>query len=176
MNLEQFEQLAGSIESLATVVALLIGGFWTYRKFIRQREDFPHIDFSVDLRFVAVQGDTWVVEVIAWLENKGKVQHRISDFYFELAYLKNSDELIDAQEYGGQLLFPNNAIKASWLPAEWSYTFIEPGIRTHYSYITTIPCDAGIALLHGFFKYENGIEFHSAETCAAIPSKNTVAA
>lgn len=75
MNPENFSHVAGSIESLATVVALGIGGYWTYRRFIRQRENCPFIEFTVDVHFVGRQGGKWIVELIAYLENKGKVQH-----------------------------------------------------------------------------------------------------
>lgn len=169
LSFEHISQLAGSIESLATVIALLLAGVWGYRRFVRQREDYPHIDFKVDLRFVDLHHESWVVEVIARLENKGRVQHRINEFTFDLRYLKGSDELKHAGQFGGQILFPHEAAKGSWLPKEWSYTFIDPGISTHYSYITAIPKEARIALLHGWFSYQEGCEFHSAEKILRVP-------
>ncbi|MDX1479462.1 MAG: hypothetical protein R3301_17230 [Saprospiraceae bacterium] len=41
MNLEQLEQLFGGLESLATIIALIIAGIWTYRVFIRNRQNKP---------------------------------------------------------------------------------------------------------------------------------------
>ncbi len=169
MDLSQLSFLLGSIESLATVIALIVGGLWAYRRFVRQREDYPHIDFTVDLKFVAVHGDSWIVEIIACLENKGCVQHQISDFDFDLRYLEHSDELQLADRFGGQVLFPHKAAQGSWLPEDWGYTFIEPGIRTHYSYIAALPAQAHIALLHGWFAYRGDREAHTAEKIVPVP-------
>ncbi|MEJ2363659.1 MAG: hypothetical protein P8075_01955 [Deltaproteobacteria bacterium] len=176
MNFEKLSQLAASIESIATVIALVLGGLWAYRRFVRQREDYPHIDFRVDLRFVGLHSGSWVVEIIAWLENKGRVQHKISKFTFDLRYLIDSDKLQRAEQFGGQILFPHKAAKGSWLPQDWEFTFIDPGIRTHYSYIGTLPAEARIALLHGWFEYQGGREWHSAEKIVPVPEGPSAAA
>jgi hypothetical protein len=73
MTFENFNHLAGAIESIATLAALIVGGYWTYTRFIKQRENFAFIEFTVDINFIGKQNAWWIVELIAYLENKGKV-------------------------------------------------------------------------------------------------------
>jgi hypothetical protein len=91
MSCEEFNHLAGGISSIATTLALIVGGIWTYRRFVRTREAYPKIEFTVDLAFVRKQGGFWVVEAIANMENKGLVRHSIRKFTFDLRYMLPSD-------------------------------------------------------------------------------------
>jgi hypothetical protein len=169
MTTESFHHLVGGISDIATVLALVFGGLWTYRLFIRRREDVPHIEFSVDVNFVGVQDDQWLVEILALLDNKGQVRHSISDFTFDLRCV-SSDE---ALRHGGeginyQLEIPHKLKEGSWMPRGWAYTFIEPGLRTRYSFISTVPVSASFVLVHGRFSYSKE-DFHTADRLVKVP-------
>ena len=167
MNLEDFNHLAGAIESLATVLALVVGAYWTYTRFIKQRENFAFIEFTVDMNFIGKQDGSWVVELIAYLENKGKLQHRFSDLSFDLEALFRHDPVQSNEQYGGQAFFPHEIAKRPWLPAG-SY-FIEPGIKAKYSYVARVPEEATFVMLHGRFTYENQPAWHTAERTLTVP-------
>ena len=79
-TVEDFNNVASAIASMATTISLAVGGFWIYRRYIREEEKYPHIESSAEIEFVGKQGDFWIVELIGTLENKGKVQHKISRF------------------------------------------------------------------------------------------------
>jgi hypothetical protein len=113
MAYEEFNQLAGAIESLMTILALAIGGYWAYWRFIRQREGRPHVQFSADIVFIRKQGDWWIVEFVAWLENKGKVQHLIKDFHFDVHALFADDPVEVSADFRGQVFFPHEIAKGS---------------------------------------------------------------
>jgi hypothetical protein len=169
MTLEEFNNLAGGVESFATLVALCVGGYWAYTRFIRQRESYAFIEFTVDINFVGRQSGFWIVELIAHLENKGKVQHRFSDLTFHLEALFTSDPVCQNAQFGGQTYFPHEIEKRSWLPSG-SY-FIEPGLKAKYSYIAQIPEDASFVMLHGRFTYENQPAWHAAERTLSVPRR-----
>ena len=133
MTYEEFNLLAGGIGSLGTAAALLVAAFWTYTRFVRQREDFPLIDFSADVTFVGVHEDAWVVELTSTIENKGKVRHRMVDFKFDLFALQPGDRLEPRQEFGGQVAFPHTVVEGSWLPKRFDYFHIDPGTKAKYS-------------------------------------------
>src|ERR1019366_7334549 len=99
---EDLKNLAAAIQTIATVAALAVGGYWTYRKFIHQREDFAYIEFTVDIHVIGKQGRNWIVELIANLENKGKVPHHFHDLVFFLDALNSGDELQVSDRFGGQ--------------------------------------------------------------------------
>lgn len=168
MSLESLNHLAGAIESIATVIALGVGAYWTYTRFIKQRENFAFIEFTVDMNFVGKQDGKWIIELIAYLENKGKVQHRFSDLSFDLAALFKTDPVRSNEQYGGQAFFPHEIAKRPWLPPG-SY-FIEPGLKAKYSHVVHVPEEAAFVMLHGRFTYENQPAWHTAERTLAVPT------
>jgi hypothetical protein len=169
MNLEKFNSLAGGLESLATVVALAVGAYWTYTRFIKQRENFAFIDFTVDVNFVGHQDAKWIVELIAYVENKGKVQHQFSDLSFDLAALFQNDPVQSSQQFGGQALFPHEIARRPWIPP--GTYFIEPGVKAKYSYVAHIPGESSYVMLHGHFTYKDQTASHTAERTVSVPPK-----
>jgi hypothetical protein len=88
-----FKDYATGAQSIATVVALFLGGWWTYLKFFKFREGKPKIDLTLDVIFVRRQGAQWIITVEALVENKSKGRHKFKDLTFEIRYTLPSDEL-----------------------------------------------------------------------------------
>lgn len=168
-GLQQTEIVFKIIQSAATGIALLIGAIWAFYKFYRQRENYSLIDFTVDVEFHSQKDDWWIVELIAYIENKGKVQHRIQDFEFELASLNANDEVTIAEQFGSQVYFPNILSRGSFLQKKYKYFFNEPGLKNKYSFVARVPKDANTVLLHSWFKYLDGKHSHSAEVTKKVP-------
>jgi hypothetical protein len=144
------------------------------REDLRQNEErghVPRVDFRVDIRFVAPHHDSWVVEVLAFIDNKGTVKYETQLLKFELRALLESDPLATGNEsIGFQTEIPHVLTTGSWLPPSWSGTFIEPGISTKYSFVASVPQGATVVLLHGLVKYVSDTEVtHTAEAIAAVP-------
>lgn len=55
MSYAEFDNFAGALSSLATIVALVVGGWWAYGRFVRTRDAWPKLKFSVDIEFVCKQ-------------------------------------------------------------------------------------------------------------------------
>lgn len=167
LSFEDFNLLAGGVESVATVLALCIGAYWTYTRFIKQRENYAFIEFSIDINFVGKQHGKWIIELIAYLENKGKVQHQFSDLSFDLAFLMHDDAVESSKKYGGQALFPHELPRCPWIPL--GNYFIEPGLKAKYSYVAQIPERATYVMLHGHFTYKDQPATHRAERTLSVP-------
>jgi len=135
------------------------------------RETAERIDFSVEVRFVARHGESWLVELAALLDNNGLVRYETRELTFDLRCIYPEDDLVPGPEIDGQTRIPHLLVDGSWLPTGWRHTFIEPGLSTRYSYVTTVPCSASAVLLHGRFSYlpESGRTFHTAETFQPVP-------
>jgi hypothetical protein len=170
MTFQEFNQLAGAIGSLASVFALAIGGYWAYWRFIRQREGRPHVQFSADIVFIRKQGEWWIVEFVAWVENKGKVQHLIKDFYFDVRALLVEDAVEVSDDFRGQVFFPHRIAEGSWMPEGMNETFIDPDVKTHYSYIARVHESAAVLLMHTWFKWADENAQHSTEKTVNVPS------
>jgi hypothetical protein len=176
MTYQEFNQLAGAIESLVTLLALAIAGYWAYWRFIRQREGRPNVQFSADIVFIRKQGEWWVVELVAWLENKGKVRHLIKDFHFDVRALYADDPVCNDERFRGQVYFPNEVAKGCWMPEEKSETWVDPGVKTHYSYITRVAERATVLLMHTWLTYSDESVFTSTEKTVSVPSVQPEAA
>jgi len=173
MTYEEFNHLAGGIESIATVLALAAAGYWAFRRFVKQREDFPYIEFIADIVPIGTQGDWRIVELISYIENKSKVQHRMGDFCFDLFALNAGDEVKISDDFGKQVHFPNKVVRGSWLPEGTDFFFVEPGVRAKYSFIPRVPGQATFVILYSRFNYPDGETSHSAERTIQFPTQTS---
>ena len=92
MHYEVFKNLTAGIASIATTVAIGVGGYWTYGRFIRSREAEMKVDLNLDLYFVHKQGPNWIVEGVALLNNVGNVRLEFESINYELHYAQASDD------------------------------------------------------------------------------------
>ena len=150
--------------------ATLVGGFWIYSKFVRGQEKYPNIDFTADMTIIGAQGNWMLVELLAYVDNKGKAQHRMRDFRFDLYGMFPGDAVLTDERWGGQVNFPHEICKGSFLPAHWNYFFVDPGTKAKYSFIARVPIEATFLILHCRFEYtDRGKVGHTAERTVAIP-------
>lgn len=153
MTFKEFSEFAGGIQSLASVIAIFIGGVWVYFKFIRQQENFSHVQSAAEIVPISKQGDSWIVELIAVLENKGKVTHQFEQFEFDLNGLSKEDAVRSAEQWGGQVDFCRNIAKGSFFPQRMQKFFIGPGVTARYSWIARVPVEMSVINLHCTFAY-----------------------
>jgi len=119
------------LQAVVTLGAAAIAGIWAIFKVAKRREHSPRIEFTVDVEFVGRQKGTWLVMVIAWLDNKGLVRHKIGKFTFDLRIMNPTDSVEDGgKEINFQTRIPKELKKGSWIPEHWEWTFIEPGLKT----------------------------------------------
>ena len=151
-------------QSIVTILSIIVGGWWVYAKFVRAQEKYPNIEFSADINVIGEQGDALIVELIAYVENKGKAQHRMEEFNFDLNGLLPQDPVLVVQKWGGQIDFPHEVCVGSFLPAHYDYFFVDPGTKAKYSFIARAPRETAFLILHCRFEYVGrGKTGHSAE-------------
>ncbi len=171
MEVQKVKLIFEIIASGVTTLAIIAGGIWAYFRFVRQRENSALIDFSVDIKFISKKNNWWVVEVLAYIENRGKVQHRIKEFTFDLSSLDVENSVETSSRYNNQVYFPNDVAEGSFLPNNCSFFFIEPGLKNKYTYVARIPLTADLLILHSSFKYLNSKHFHTAEVTLKVPKE-----
>jgi hypothetical protein len=170
MTIENWKDVGAAVQSFATVASLIIGGFWVYRRFSRQEESYPKIEFTADLNFVGRQAGWWIVEVIAVVENKGKVPHHMREFKFDLNALYSEDPVELSKKWGNQVDFIRPVAEGSFLPEKYENFFIDPGVRAKYSYVTRVPAEARFLILHCWFRYSDRKKAgHAAEKSVRVP-------
>jgi hypothetical protein len=167
-----WKDLAAIFQSIGTLAVAIFAGAWALWRFQLRQERFPHIETSADIQVIGEHGDNWIIELIAYMENKGTAQHRMTLFDFDLSSLEASDAVLDADRYGGQVLFPHTIKKGSFLREGADYYFIDPGIKSKYSYVTKASKSASFLIFHYWFNYDDREHrSHAAERTIKLPNK-----
>lgn len=169
-TLTNFKDLAQGVQAIGTVLGLGVAGIWAYLRYVRQGDRWSHVETSADILLLGWQNGLWLVELQAILENKGKVEHRVRDFEFDLAGLSVDDPLEPDLRWGGQIDFPQKLAKGSFLPKYLDYFAVGLGVKARYSFIAEIPEGIAFAMLHCSFRYVDRINFaHAMEKTMRIP-------
>jgi hypothetical protein len=166
------------IESIVKIIAIIIGAIWVYFKFIRTRENHPKIEFNVDVKLLGRQDGKILIEVLAELENKGLVRHLIKKFSCNVLILKSTDSVVHGDEkINNQLLFEkynpvnlqtdNKQERINLIIKDWCESFIDSGIKQHYTYLTDIPDSTTFVSIYSQFYYKNN-DFQTAQRTFSI--------
>ncbi len=173
MTLDQFDKLISSIQAIVTTASIIIAGVWAYNRFIRQQENFPNLVFSADINIIGRQDTEWLVELIAIVENRGKVQHKMENFTFVFDALYKDEKLNSSKDWRDQIDFPHAIARGTFLPDTMKYFFVDPGTSAKYSYITKLPAQATFAILHCNFTYIDKRNYtHTAERTIKVKDQN----
>jgi hypothetical protein len=167
MDWTELFSIIGKITSTALALA---GSWWAFEKWRKRDEHFPRVWFEVSINFIGAQDGQIICELVATLENKGVVPLKIRDFTFVLRGLADSDPL----ERGGprirnQLNFPDKLDEGRFVPEDWEYSFVYPGIKTEYNFVTAIPQHISFVRMQGDFAYLMNGETHHAAKILKVP-------
>ena len=157
------------IKSLSALLAVL-GGLWAIYKFYIRDEHFPRIQFDVEINFIGKEKDQHIIEIIAYLENKGVVPIKLTELEFSLRGLKHGEELVEGNEnINKQLFLPHKVKEAPWLSDTWNYTFVYPSVRTRYTHVAMVSDVYSFLLVRGLFIYESDEDFHTSAKLVQVP-------
>lgn len=73
--ISQFKHMITVLKDVTTIVAIIIGGIWTYRAFIRRRESYPKakVTHRITCRIIPEVHDSILLQVCAIVENIGDI-------------------------------------------------------------------------------------------------------
>jgi hypothetical protein len=154
-DFEGMRNFAASVQSVVTAGSFIVGGFWVYLKYVKQVENFAHIESTADINIIGDHGDYWIVEFAGIVENKGKVRHKIHDLKFDVNALFFDDVVETSTSWGGQVDFPHKIIEGSFLPRNTKYFFVDPGVKARYSFNGRVDKQAHMVVFHWWFEYGN---------------------
>jgi hypothetical protein len=175
LTAQTFAHLADGVESLLTATALLVAAAWTYRRFVKRREEHARLAFDPTIRFVTELDDVWMIEVVAAIENKGEVRHVIKEIKYEL-------ELCDVAPTGlltstgsiASILMSQKVEARSWLPDGVEYIFVEPAVKSEFCACAAIPKSTRLICLRGYFSSGERREFFFGERLFALPKPSSL--
>ena len=154
-----------------TAAAAIAGGWWAVEKWRRRDEHFPRMFFEVSANFLGTQNGQWIVEVVALLENKGVVPLKIRHFGFVLRGLRVTSPVERGDEsIRGQVRFADVLAEGPFIPTSWAYSFVYPGVKTEYNFVTTIPADVSFVRVQADFEYVSPGRSHHAAKILKVPN------
>jgi len=160
-----------SLGKALTAVGAIAGGWWAFEKWRRRDEHFPRMFFEVSANFLGMQDGQWIIEVVALLENKGVVPLKIKSFGFLLRGLRSTSRVERGDEsIRGQVLFPDVLAEGPFIPSSWAYSFVYPGVKTEYNFVTTIPADVSFIRVQADFEYVSPGRSHHAAKILKVPN------
>ncbi len=175
-NLDDFKKFGDLLRFTVELIALTIGSSLGFYRFILKKEFHPKIQFNIDLNVIDKTSKGWLIEVIAFIENKGSVRHIIyaKDFTFTVRYLTKKSNISNnttiQEEKFYTLNFDNKVDDGTnkgyfqMLPNFFGETFIDPSVTQKYSCPLSIPKDATHVLVISKFRYKDlNMDFHTAQ-------------
>jgi hypothetical protein len=163
------------VESGVKVAAVLIGGSWTYWKFVIQRASEPATDLDIDVRFVGKQDAKWVIEITVTLENKSQVRLQYQDFQISARYLLTSDKIEDGGPKVNHQLGVMRTIDERIGGAKRYFSnveYINPIQVFRQRYITYIPGDSAFLWIQTkFFFHLKGLVKVNSQKIFRVPNE-----
>lgn len=174
--LENIGGVVSILADLVQVAAVFVAGAWTWKRFIRTRDDHPHLDVTAGLEIIgehmALGGPAILAVVTATVHNAGKVRHTISAMHFNLRAVLLEDDLHTSEVVLGQVAFPCKLYdEQRFFPRSWVWSFVEPGATNVYRYSVVIPTNARFALVSVKLPLAGDDEFFASWKIVDLPQR-----
>lgn len=150
------------LQSIITITAIILAGAWTVYRFGIAREQYPKLQFELQLNKLGTSRDKVIVELIAVITNKGIARQYIKGFRFniltfddempfDMSDLKIEKRLkfkklnkSDHQDAKGEL---------SWIDSKYP-VFVDGGISREFRYVTALDKDVRFVMIYSKFDHE----------------------
>jgi hypothetical protein len=135
-----------SLSSVAQVIALVIGGWWTYRLFVRQRVDKARANITHSIQSTLLPGDSQrFVRVVVNIHNVGNVELKPPGGYteIEVAEISPGQDKVGWKRHGDEYKLPFRRDGLTLEPGEverYSVDFSVPAQHEMFQVHTRIEC------------------------------------
>lgn len=154
LTIEEAKAVAEILESVATVVALIVGGYWTYQRFVRQRTEIAQGWIRCRASSLASAIGSRLLDVECELGNSGKVLIPIEKVKLIVRQVEPMTDCkaLAGRSEGAEYAFPWPEIARR----EWRWPAgaaeIEPGESQTLSWSFQLMPDLEVVELLGYFE------------------------
>jgi len=112
--LSNIQDISGIILDIATVIALLVGGIWTYLLFVKQRLSYPRINITLKVDHIPVTESHNLVYVEIQHDNKGSILFSAEKAELRLRQVIPLDKTISEEILLGKDPLSNEETVVEW--------------------------------------------------------------
>lgn len=144
-----------NLSHLITIFALIAAGVWTLYRFGIAREQYPKLQFDLNLVQLGMSRDKHVVELVAMITNKGIARQYIHDFRFNILYFDDTMpfDLTDPK-IEKRLKFHELDKGLKWVNSEYP-AFIDGGMSHEFTYVTALDKSVRFVMIYSKFDHES---------------------
>jgi hypothetical protein len=132
--------LVGDIQKIATVIGIIIGGFWAYYNYFRGRIYSPHLELTSSGQYIEDNGAQFIIATFS-LKNPGLSRVKIRQEGSIIEISLHDRQKYSAEEYGYEVDWKDILQYSVFKAHRW----IEPGELIHETRMFAIPVSKFLA-------------------------------
>lgn len=161
------KDLAQTLAAVATTIAILVAGVWTYRLFIEQRTSEPRPRVTQEVAHHALTADTTLLHVIFRIENIGHVKMDLGPALTIVRQVSPPDSGFVSQLRARRPYHADDSTKVLWpILAQRVYSFdgviVEPGETEFWALDFLVPVSADVVTV------QSGLTLAGVDTASSI--------
>jgi hypothetical protein len=157
--------------SLFTILALTLAGIWSLYRFGLSREQYPKLQFDLNINKLGISRDKQIVELVAVISNKGIARQYIKGFRFNILTFDDetpfdmSDPKIEKRLKFNKLNKGTEDSKGelSWIDSHYP-VFVDGGISREFRYVTAVDKDVRFVMIYSKFDHEEKRWFYKDQS------------
>lgn len=178
MTLEQWKSVAGLVESFAKIVALVVGGSWTYLLFVKKRTAFPRAEVTHTCAAYPIDDSRSVLRVTLTVKNKSDVLMQIMSGRVVVQQIAPFADDVDEVPLG--FVGAGDTFEYSWPQiggrvfeyASDRYVEVEPGESDAIDFDVFIPADVRVVQIYSYLKNVSKTTRELGWNCTSIHRLN----
>jgi hypothetical protein len=162
-GVETWKSIMEAVQSFATVIALIIGGIWTYKLFIEERESYPHVKISQNLTGKLISPEWYWIQLSITTENTGKSLAHIDKADLRVQQISPLPKNVIAYVTEKQIPVPHDYLHIEWkLLCRYVRPFpvtLEPGESDTNDVEFVIPAWLKTVKIYSYLENTSGEEY-----------------
>lgn len=155
---EENVRLFQTIQAILTIVAILVGGFWTYLLFVKKRQKYPAANTSHCVSNRPIIDGKVLLRVVTNISNDGNVLLSLESGLIRVQQVRPVSEEL-AESLNGEKYFEEAQTEISWpLLEERPFSFkkkereIEPGETDEFCFDFILAEEVETILIYTYYK------------------------
>lgn len=147
----------------------IVAAIFTYYTFFKEGKHRQRLEIDLELKDLGCHGQERIIEVACIAENKGLVEHKMSELTFNVRGIEKNDRLENMGKYKDRLAFKHKLAKIQIVPDN-DYYFVRPKVIQRFPLVVKVPKTITHINVKCRVIYKKNGEFHEAERAFPIPT------